>query len=159
MSHFDSRSVKNPRSRDGLGPAGHIKIHRVTHLPDPALDTNARLRLATHIHFALLRQFNENVAVSALLEGEADAREALWVCEGSDDAELMSLAQRFRSAASDEAHAATVPTKAGVPQEMAWAQDTSGFGVSRPLELADVALDAQPSWLHPSRWLRRGVQR
>jgi hypothetical protein len=158
MSHFESRSVKNPRSRDGLGAAGQVKIHRVTHLPDLALDTHTRLRLATRIHFALLRQFSENVAVNALLKGDADAREALWVCDASDDAELVSLARQFRAAAGAEANAAPVP-KATVPQEMAWAQDTSGFGVSRPLELADAALDTPPGWMHPSRWLRRGVQR
>jgi hypothetical protein len=122
------------------------------------LDTNIRLRLATRIHFALLRQFSENVAVNALLRGDADAREALWVCDASDDAELVSLARQFRAAAHADTGAAPVP-KATVPQEMAWAQDTSGFGVSRPLELADAAPDSQPGWLRPSRWLRRGMQR
>jgi hypothetical protein len=158
MSHFDSRSVKYPRARDGRPPAWKGKIHRVTYCPGSVLDTNIRLRLATRIHFALLRQFSENVAVNALLKGDADAREALWVCEASDDAELVSLARQFRAAANAETNTAPVP-KATVPQEMAWAQDTSGFGVSRPLELTDAARDTPPGWLHPSRWLRRGMQR
>ena len=45
------------------------------------MDLNSKLRIATRIHFALLRHYSEDVPVSDLIKGEADAREALWVCE------------------------------------------------------------------------------
>jgi hypothetical protein len=50
-----------------------------------------RFRLATRIHFALLRQYGEDVDVAALLKGSAEGREALWVCEASNDRELVEL--------------------------------------------------------------------
>ena len=55
-----------------------------------------RFRLATRIHFALLRRYGEDVDVAALLKGSPEAREALWVCEASDDRELVELAAQFK---------------------------------------------------------------
>jgi hypothetical protein len=38
---------------------------------------------------------------------------------------------------------------------MAWSRDTSGFGLSRPLELEDAASGFGASnWLRPSTWLK-----
>ena len=124
-----------------------------------------RLRIATRIHFALLRQYGEDVAVSTLLKGEGDAREALWVCAASDSDELVTLAQQFEVAAKDAARAARVAARAAArpaaaaprgaaPQEMAWAQDTSGFGLSRLSEFGELPAAKPASWLSPSRWLR-----
>ncbi len=59
------------------------------------MDATLRFRLATRIHFALLRHFGEDVQVNSLLKGEGEAREALWVCEASGDAELAGLARRL----------------------------------------------------------------
>ena len=138
------------------------KIHQLTFLPNLRLDPNVRLRIATRIHFALLRHYSEDVAVSTLLKGEADAREALWVCEASDDVELVALARRFDEAGRAEANAAHVgtpqPAKGAVTQELAWSRDTSGFGLSRPLEFSDTT-DKPALWMSPSRWLRRGTPR
>jgi hypothetical protein len=114
------------------------------------VDDSTRLRIATRIHFALLRHFGEHVEVGDLLKDEGVAREVLWVCEASDDREMVALARQFRHAKAD---ARPTPKKAAsVPQPMPWA-GTSGFGVSRPL-----ALDEEPSpparWLRPSTWLK-----
>jgi len=136
------------------------------------LDPTSRLRLATRIHFALMRQFDEAVEVSDLLDNTASGREALWVCEASGDTELVALAQELRRATRRAAAAAPTPPPASrspanvvssgrVPQDTSWAQDTSGFGLSRPSEF-----DAKPqrtehssSWFAPMDWLRRGSAR
>ena len=66
------------------------------------MDLNNKLRIATRIHFALLRHYSEDVPVSDLIKGEADAREALWVCEASGIDELVTLAQQFEAATAEE---------------------------------------------------------
>ena len=134
------------------------------------LDPTSRLRLATRIHFALLRQFDEAVEVRELLDGTADGREALWVCEASGDVELAALARELRRtrrttvvAAPRQTAAAPldVPSGGRVAQDTAWAQDTSGFGLSQPAELSPRSQrsDASPSWFAPMDWLRRGATR
>jgi hypothetical protein len=113
------------------------------------VDPSIRLRIATRIHFALLRQYGERVGVSGLLKNEADAREALWVCEACGDAELMSLAREFKHASK------TRPAAKAAPQDAAWARNTSGFGRSRPLDLGNAPSGFGPSnWLKPSTWLK-----
>ncbi len=62
---------------------------------DP-LDPDIRLRIATRIHHALRRRFGETVEVQSLLDGDAEAQEAMWVCEGSGDDELRALAREFQ---------------------------------------------------------------
>lgn len=93
-----------------------------------------RFRIATRIHFALLRQFGEDVDVRTLLKGGPEAREALWVCEASNDRELVALAEQFR-----RLPAAPAPAEpADAPQDIAWARNTSGFGHSLPPSLAGL---------------------
>ena len=117
------------------------------------MDTSIRLRLATRIHFALLRHYGEDVEVGTLLKNEAEANEALWVCDASGDAELTALARQFRAASRDEGNARAKPKAA--PQDAAWARDTSGFGLSRPLDLEEQASGFGASnWLRPSTWLK-----
>ena len=129
------------------------------------MDPTSRLRLATRIHFALLRQFDEAVEVRDLLDGSANGREAMWVCEASGDTELAALARelhrtRGTAAVATPRHTAAAPLDAPsggrVAQDTAWAQDTSGFGVSRPAELAPqpARSAASPSWFAPMDWLR-----
>jgi len=65
-----------------------------------------RFRLASRIHFALLRQYGEDVGMTSLLEGSPEAREALWVCEASNDRELVDLAARFERSATTRARPA-----------------------------------------------------
>ncbi|WP_298835299.1 hypothetical protein [uncultured Piscinibacter sp.] len=111
------------------------------------MDTSTRLRLATRIHFALLRHYGEKVEIGDLMKGAGDVREAIWVCEASGDPELATMARQLRLGTEQSTGAA--------PQETAWAGDTSGFGVSRPVEL-DVKAEPTTSWLKPSTWVRRG---
>ena len=112
-----------------------------------------RLRIATRIHFALLRHYGEQVAVSTLLQGGDDAREALWVCEASGHADLVTLAWQFAQVAPNRAPA----PEPSAPQDAPWAQDTSGFGVSSPAYEPEPARQAAAPgrWLNPARWLRR----
>jgi hypothetical protein len=141
------------------------------HVPEGTnLDPTSRLRLATRIHFALLRQFGTTVAVSDLLEARGEGREALWVCAASGDPELEALARDLaraneRSAAKPvpvTVRAAVPAQRAGrVPQDTAWSQDTSGFGSSRLAEpgLQPTRRAAAPSWFAPMDWLRRSAAR
>jgi hypothetical protein len=129
------------------------------------LDPNNRLRIATRIHFALMRHLGADlVDVGQMLKSESQAREVLWVCDASGDAELMSLARRFRRASSAEAAAAQAKAVAGgghAAQETAWARDTSGFGLTQPPDVADTGSHGtkgntvSASWFKPVSWLRR----
>lgn len=130
-------------------------------------DTSTQLRLATRIHFALLRRYGEAVEVDAFLNDDAEAREALWVCQASGDAELAALARQFStpagakaSRASRRERVAAPPAPTPAPQDAAWARNTSGFGVSRPPELDDAAAHraATPSRFNPLGWLRRSAR-
>ena len=119
------------------------------------MDTSLRLRTATRIHFALLRHYGEGIEVGTLLKNEADAREALWVCDASGDAELAGLARQFRGICKAEAPAGRKVRAAAAPQDAAWARNTSGFGVSRPHDLEAPASGFGTSqWLKPSTWLK-----
>ena len=130
------------------------------------MDPTNRLRIATRLHFALLRQFGEDVMVSALLGSAADAREAIWVCEGSGDAELMALARQFEHANQLAAHDGAVASQAAVtsdehaaPQHAAWSHNTTGFGESALADLGHAAASGSTlaGWLNAANWLRRNT--
>ena len=152
-----------------MAPNGQTPHHAGMSVSALALDPTMRLRVATRIHFALLRRYGEHVSVSALLQGSDEMREALWVCEASSQAELVALATQFTRLA--QAAAAPAPTAAAAlaeraaPQDAVWAQDTSGFGLlSRPAdEVATARRSATPATsaggFSPARWLRRGGPR
>jgi len=140
--------------------------------PEKAVDSNIQLRIATRIHFALLRHYREDVAIRTLLSDENEAREALWVCEASGNDELMTLARHFdvanraakRSATpSPSAPSAPSEGRGRAAQEMSWSNNTSGFGVTRPFEMSEVSqapVASRPSnWLSPTSWLRRAAAR
>ncbi len=127
------------------------------------MDPTTRFRIATRIHFALLRHYGEDVSVATLLQGGNDAREALWVCEASGVDELIALSRQFNappapaaSTAHTTAKPASIAPQGAAPQDMAWSQDTSGFGLSRPSELAELGAPVPRAtrWLNPSSWLR-----
>ena len=125
------------------------------------MDPN-RFRLATRIHFALLRQYGEDVDVGALVKGSPEAREALWVCEASNDRELVELSAQFKRLANTPAQQTRVTEPADAPQDAAWARNTSGFGAS---VLPDLDTPHPPSapapvpraLLKPSSWLRKSL--
>ena len=141
-----------------MGAARGLKDDAVNLKSGTILDPTIRLRLATRIHFALRRNYGEDVEVSTLLRGLPEAREALWVCAASGDAELVALAQHFAEVTAAAALAAVKPAQPQVaaPQDTVWSQDTSGFGLTRPPVLGDEspALLANAAWRRPMNWLR-----
>jgi hypothetical protein len=121
------------------------------------LDPTIRLRLATRIHFALRRNYGEDVEVSTLLRGLPEAREALWVCAASGDAELTALARQFTEVTAAELAAIkAAQAQSAAPQDTVWSQDTSGFGLTRPPALTDdnTARLAPAGWRQRMSWLR-----
>ena len=134
-----------------MGPAA---IQDTRNNRDRLVNTNERLLLATRIHFGLMRHLGEGIDVARMLNHESEAREVLWAVEALGDAELQSLGRQFAQAA----HVPVAPvqgmqaTPGRAAQDDAWAAGTSGFGVSRPADLAEPA-PAQ-GWFKPARWLR-----
>ena len=138
------------------------------------MDLNTRLRIATRIHFALLRHLGEGVDVAVMLKHEAQAREVLWVCEASGDDELVALGRQYQRAVTLEQEARTAGGHAH--QDTPWAGDTSGFGVSQPPEMPEMGVRpgrlvptltaavtpgtakrrdrTATRWLNPANWLR-----
>jgi hypothetical protein len=79
---------------------------------------NTRLRIATRIHFLLLRYLGEGVDVARMLKSDDEAREVLWVCEGSGQRELVTLAGQYRAAGGFHAPASrssSPPSLTGSP--------------------------------------------
>ena len=88
--------------------------------------------------------YGRSVEVRDPARRPADVREALWVCEASGDAELAALARELRL---HRRSAVAAPRRGTLRRPRsrcrwrrgarhAWAQDTSGFGLSRPAELS-----------------------
>lgn len=144
------------------------------------MSTPAELRIATRIHFGLKQWLGEGIDVEVMLRQPEEAREILFVCQASGQPELESLARQWAVARPEAKKASRprvvpdrpVPTsppkastkpaapRAAAKQDLAWAQDTSGFGITQPAELEP----AQPettgaSWHKPSSWLRLGSGR
>ncbi len=66
------------------------------------MDPTARLRIATRIHYALLRELGAGIDVAYMLKSDDYAREVLCVCDGCGDDELVALARRFEHAGAEE---------------------------------------------------------
>ena len=96
------------------------------------MDPTTRLRIATRIHFALLRHYGEDVAVSTLLRDEAQAREVLWVCEASGVDDLVAHA----GDAAGEGGRLTAPMPGKVVAFLAAAGDTVKRG--QPLAVMEA---------------------
>ncbi len=123
------------------------------------MDANNRLRIATRIHFGLLRHLGEGVDVARMLRNGPEAREVLWVCEASGDRELMALAQQFVRANAAEAELQASAAARHVVQDTPWSRDTSGFGVSQPPDIGEPRTQSKgnavsSAWLKPVSWLR-----
>ena len=121
------------------------------------MQNNTRLRIATRIHFALLRHLGEGIDVGNMLRRDAEAREVLWVCHASGDAELMALAHQYQRAVELEKE----PLHMGghKPQETHWSKNTSGFGLSQPPEAVAPPTMARTttsrSWHKLASWFHR----
>jgi hypothetical protein len=88
----------------------------------------SRLQIAARIHFFLKRELGTGIDVETMLKRASYAGEVLAMCDKARGTELADLARRFRAATLEIERAA----HARVHQP--WAADTSGFGLSRPLE-------------------------
>ena len=115
------------------------------------MTTQAQLRIATRIHYALKHHLGEGIDVAAMLGSPAEAREVLFVCQASGDRELMALAHQFVVAGQ----LAALGRAPAAPQEAAWGSHTSGFGVSQAAELAGGERQARKGWWPRPAWLRR----
>lgn len=123
-----------------------------------------RLRIATKLHFAVRRYLGEGLDVGAMLKDTAYAAEVLHVCRGSRDPELCALADQFEAAPRFEpvpprqAPAATHGHGHPAPQDATWAQNTTGFGLTRPAALEPLPPAAAAKvhggatrWYHEAR--------
>jgi hypothetical protein len=135
------------------------------------MDPTYRLRIATRLHFLLLRRYGQDIDVNLLLKSQAKKHDGLWLCRATGDAELIVLARQLTWAnhahALEEARlraaaAQLADTAAGsATQEMSWSNDTSGFGVSKPQELnakPGGAASGVGRWFNPVQWLKAGAQ-
>jgi hypothetical protein len=95
-----------------------------------------RFRVATRIHYGLLKHIGEGIDLPAMLEREDYALDVLQVCRASGNAELQHLAEAFIAASRTRpGHAIHAPSLSA---------DTSGFGLTEPPPAAEAAF-AVPS--------------
>jgi hypothetical protein len=145
------------------------------------VSTPSELRIATRIHFGLKQWLGEGIDVEVMLRQPEEAREILFVCQASGNAELESLARQWLESTGERKKAARPRTAAEQPiarpaaqkttekptaarasakQDLAWARDTSGFGITQPAELTPPEPDTTGAiWHKPSSWLRLGSGR
>jgi hypothetical protein len=111
-----------------------------------------RTLIASRIDLQLRRHLDHGVDVYRAVSDARYARDMLLVCDAMQGTNLPLLARQFRQAGALMASDAQLSGRdAGPAQE--WAADTSGFGVSKPLPMADHgARDAKKPWFSPSRW-------
>jgi hypothetical protein len=119
------------------------------------MDPTSRLRIATRIHYALLRHLGTGIDVGYMLKREDYAREVLYVCEGSGDPELAALARKFERASLEATMAETnhAPLNGTAADDTDWASETSGSGSTSLGELDAPRERTLSRWLTPSRWL------
>jgi hypothetical protein len=116
------------------------------------MENTERMRVATRIHYALLRYMGSGIEVDSMLARADYAREVLYVCEGSGDAVLQQLGRLYRDAIATPT--AAVPA---APQDTPWSGNTSGFGFTRPGDEDDGvhSRPTQPRGFSLARWWRR----
>jgi hypothetical protein len=99
------------------------------------MDPTARLRIATRIHYALLREMGAGIDIAYMLRNEDYSREVLCVCDGCGDDELVALARRFEHASAEEQSATRPAPLDTAPAPFAastWAA-VSGFDFGRSI--------------------------
>jgi hypothetical protein len=112
-----------------------------------------RTVIVEHIDRQLRHHLGEGVDAHRTLHDARYARDVLLVCDAMKDTDLPTLARQFRAAgehmAAEQQRRLAPGHHAGPAQP--WAEDTSGFGVSRPPESAPTP--ARKPWYLPTRWL------
>lgn len=139
------------------------------------MDSATRLRVATRIHFGMLRYLDSGIDVQRMLLDAGYAREVLFVCRGSGDEELLALAAEFEPEAAAAPKPRPMTAKMRVmpsPEELARARrraqppaparaEPEAEGDPQPAPPpADEEFDFErppelPRWLNPKHWLRR----
>ncbi len=121
------------------------------------------LQIATKIHFYLMRELGRGIDVEQMLQHPRYARDVLLVCDACAGTELADLASQYRKVrALYQSLEASRPTAAPgrAPHPTDWSHNTTGFGLSRPLDDDAVPPAAGPA---PSggmrQWLTRWRQR
>jgi hypothetical protein len=110
------------------------------------------LRVATRIHFFLLRELGQGIDIEQMLNRELYARDVLLVCEACQGTELARLAAQFRAVrAAARTPGVAEPAPGYSPRELDWADSRSGFGIPHPAAMQ--ASEPQRGWL--SRLLDR----
>jgi len=109
--------------------------------------TPSRMQLAARMHSLLLRELGHGIDVEQMLNSERYARDVLLVCAAYKGSELAALAQQYRH---------TLPQPAAAPAGHArrpteWSRNTSGFGLSRPMETLDQPPLGTASPVQPRR--------
>jgi hypothetical protein len=125
----------------------------VSHSPSP-------LQIATKIHFFLMRELGKGIDVEKMLQQPRYARDVLLVCDACRGTELADLANAYRQVRKlYDRLETTRPGSPGHTQRPTdWSRNTTGFGVSRPLDDSQPPDTGSPppegrSWLQ--RWRER----
>ena len=134
------------------------------------MDPTYRLRIATRLHFLLLRRYGQDIDVGHLLKCRARNHDGLWLCKATGDEELIALARLWAHAnhahAKDEARLReealmnACATAGAAVHEMPWGFDTSGFGLTHPQNLPPLPQFDTPRparWFKPRRWFKGSV--
>ena len=112
------------------------------------------LQIANKIHLFLMRELGKGIDVDLMVRRPAYARDVLLVCDACIGSELAQLSQQYRRAvpAAPNSRAGGGGTRPGhAPHGLEWSRDSSGFGITGPLELGL----ADPARRRPGGWLRR----
>jgi hypothetical protein len=121
----------------------------VSHSPSP-------LQIATKIHFFLMRELGKGIDVEKMLQQPRYARDVLLVCEACRGTELAELAGTYRQVKKlyDRLEAsAQTPGHAHHPTD--WSRNTTGFGVSRPMDDTQAPVDGNTPPSDSRGWLSR----
>jgi hypothetical protein len=97
----------------------------------------SRLEIAARIHVLLVRELCQGIDVEQMVHDERYARDVLLVCAAFKGSELAALAQQYRHTVPMP----PVPPAGHAARPTDWSRNTSGFGVSRPMESLDQPTD------------------
>ena len=93
-----------------------------------------RFQIASRMHFLLLRELGQGIEVEQMLGDERYARDVLLVCDAHQNTELALLALQYRQTPRQVS-----ATTAGHAQHRTdWSSNTSGFGLSKPIDSLDA---------------------